>query len=59
MAKEFTEEQAVILARHVDDIAALPRQQRNQVVDAVTSAPKRIIDYMEKHPKVFGTAAGI
>jgi precorrin-6x reductase len=59
MAKDLTEEQGVILARHADDIASLPRQQRNQVVDAIISAPKRTIDYMEKHPKVFGTAAGI
>lgn len=59
MVKDLTEEHAVILARHADDIAALPPKQRNQIVDAITSAPKRILDYMEEHPKIFGTAAGI
>lgn len=59
MARNLSESQAVILARHADDIASLPPVQKSQVVDAILAAPGRIIDYMEKHPKVFMTAAGI
>jgi len=59
MARSLSENQAVILARHADDIAGLPSSQKNQVVEAILAAPGRVIDYMEKHPKVFMTAAGI
>ena len=59
MARNLTEDQAVIIARHADDIAGLPSSQKNQVVEAILAAPGRVIDYMEKHPKVFMTAAGI
>ena len=59
MARNLTEDQAVIIARHADDIAGLPSSQKNQVVEAILAAPGRVIDHMEKHPKVFMTAAGI
>lgn len=59
MARHLSENQAVILARHADDIAGLPSAQKGQVVEAILAAPGRLIDYMEKHPKVFMTAAGI
>lgn len=59
MSRELTEDQAIILARHADELAGLPTPQRSQVVDAIICAPKRVIDYMEKHPKVLFTAAGV
>jgi hypothetical protein len=59
MARNLSENQAVILARHADEIAGLPSAQKSQVVEAILAAPGRLIDYMEKHPKVFMTAAGI
>lgn len=59
MARKLNESQAVVLARHADEIAALPAPQRNQVVDAIFAAPGKAIDIMESHPTVFLTAAGI
>lgn len=59
MGRDLTEDQAITLARHADDIAKLPASQRSQVVNAIMSAPNRVIEYMEKHSRVFGTAAGI
>jgi hypothetical protein len=59
MANIMSEKQAVILARHADEIAGLPPVQKNQVVDAILSAPAKIIDYMETHPTVFKSAAGV
>ena len=59
MARNVTENQAIVLARYADDIAALPPVRKSQVVDAILSAPGRVIDHMEKHPRVFLTIAGI
>ena len=41
MANIMSEKQAVILARHADEIAGLPPVQKNQVVDAILSAPAK------------------
>lgn len=59
MARNLSEDQAVILARHADDIAGLPSSQKNQVVEAMLAAPKQVVEYLEKHPKAFLTAGGI
>ena len=59
MARNMTENQAIVLARHADDIAALPPGRKSQLVDAILAAPGRVIDHMEKHPRVFLTVAGI
>lgn len=59
MAKDITEEQSITLARHADEIAGLPLSQRSRVVDKIASAPDRAIGYLEKHPRVLYTAAGI
>lgn len=59
MARNLTEEQAVILARHADDIARLPQGQRGDMVDVILKAPGRILDYLERHPRVFMTATGV
>ena len=52
--------EAVRFARYADDIAAspVPRATKNKLLDAMAKAPKRILDEIEKHPKVLMTAAG-
>lgn len=59
LARNLSEDQAVVLARYADEIAALPLSQKKPVTDAILSVPARAIGYMEKHPKVFLTASGI
>ena len=52
--------QAIRLARYADDIAAapIPSSSRKAVLDAVARAPGRVLDEIEKHPKIFMTVAG-
>ncbi len=59
MAADITEDHAVTLARHADDIAALPPESRNRVVDAIVSAPVRVLDFLENHPRILHTGAGV
>ena len=59
LSKDLTEKQAVVLARHADEITDLPQQLRSQLIEAMHTAPARVIDYIEKHPKVILSAAGI
>ena len=51
IASDITENQAIILARNADEIAALPIATRREVVGAISAAPGRMIDYIEKHPR--------
>ena len=59
MAADIAEDHAVTLARHADDIAALPPESRNRVVDAIISAPVRVLDFLENRPRILHTGAGI
>ena len=59
MARNMTENQAIVLARHADDIAALPPGRKSQVMDAFLAAPGRVVEYLEKHPRALLTGAGI
>lgn len=58
-ARGLTESQAVVLARHADDIAVLPGAHRQGVLQALTAAPGRILDYLEQHPRILMTSAGV
>ena len=59
MAADIAEDHAVTRARHADDIAALPPESRNRVVDAIISAPVRVLDFLENHPRILHTGAGV
>lgn len=52
--------QAVRLARCAEDIAAapVPPSSKNAVLNAIARAPGRVLDEIEKHPKILMTAAG-
>lgn len=59
LGKALPESQAVVVTRHADEIAALPQSQQSRVIEAMLAAPSRTLDYLEKHPKVLLTAAGV
>jgi hypothetical protein len=59
LGKALPESQAVVVARHADEIAALPQSQQSRVIEAILAAPARTLDYLEKHPKILFTAAGV
>src|SRR5262245_56203588 len=59
LGKALPESQAVVVARHADEIVALPQAQQSRVIEAILTAPARTLDYLEKHPKVLLTAAGV
>lgn len=59
IGNRLTTDQAVALARHAEDIAALPSAERNKFMDAMMKAPAQALDYLEAHPKVLLTAGGV
>jgi hypothetical protein len=59
IGQKLTTDQAVTLTRYADDIAALPKGERSQLLDVMAKAPTRILDYLETHPKVLLTAGGV
>jgi hypothetical protein len=59
VGRNLTTDQAVALARYADEIAALPPEERNQLLDAMTKAPAAVLDFLETHPKVLLTVGGV
>ena len=59
LGRKLTTDQAVVVARHADEIAALPASQRASVTAAISRAPARVVGYLERHPKVLLTTAGV
>jgi hypothetical protein len=60
VAKKLTERQAILLARHADEIADLPAHQRRRLLDVICEFPQKYADFAEKYPKVtLGTGIGI
>jgi hypothetical protein len=57
--RSLTTEQAIVVARHADEIVALPASQRAGVMAALSKSPARVVGYLERHPKVLLTAAGV
>ena len=58
IGKTISENQAITVVKHADEIASLPSPQRSKVVDAILKAPGRVIDCLERHPKTLHTLAG-
>jgi len=58
-ARALTTDQAVTLARHADDIAALQPAQRSALLGKIASSPRVVLDYLERHPRILTTAAGV
>jgi hypothetical protein len=59
LGKALSERQAIVAARYADTIAALPQPQQSRVIGAIVAAPARTLGFLEKHPKVLLTTAGV
>ena len=57
--RALSTDQAVTLARHADDIAALAPAQRSALLGKIAQSPRVVLDYLERHPRVLTTAAGV
>jgi hypothetical protein len=58
-AKNLTTDQAIVVARHADEIAALPAAERGVFYQRLGKAPGAVVDFLERHPKTLLTAAGV
>ena len=59
VGRALSTDQAVALARHTDDIAALAPAQRSALLDKIAQSPRVVLEFLEKHPRVLTTAAGV
>ena len=59
VGRALSTDQAVALARHTDDIAALAPAQRSALLGKIASSPRVVLEFLEKHPRVLTTAAGV
>lgn len=59
LGRSLTTDQAVVVARHADEIAKLPAPQRAGVMQALSKSPARVVGYLERHPKILLTTAGV
>jgi len=59
LGRQLTTDQSIILARHADEIAHLAPAERAGVVRAIQRAPARVLDFLESHPKILLTTAGV
>ena len=58
-SKNLTTDQAIVVARHADEVAALPPAQKTAFYQKLNKAPGAVADFLEKHPKTLLTAAGV
>jgi hypothetical protein len=58
-ARNLTTDQAIVVARHADEIAALPAAERGAFFGRLNRTPGAVVDFLEKHPKTLLTAAGV
>lgn len=59
LGRTLTTDQAIVAARHAPEIAALPPAQRAGILSKLGAAPAKILDYLEAHPKILATTAGV
>ena len=57
--KDLTTDQAIIIARHADEIAKLPDVQRAGVFKRIATGAAEAMDCLEKHPRVLYTTATV
>lgn len=56
VAKELTTDNAIRLARMSEDLAKLPPAERAGILARVAKSPVKVLEWLEKHPKVLTTA---
>lgn len=59
LGRKLTTDQSIMAARCADDIAALGPAERQGIVARILRSPKPVLDYLEAHPRILRTAAGV
>ncbi|MEK0450612.1 MAG: hypothetical protein RL088_2880 [Verrucomicrobiota bacterium] len=59
LSKNMATPEAVRLARLADDISAVAPNQRAAVISKIQRTGSRALDYLERHPKLLLTGAGV
>lgn len=52
IARRLTTDEAVVLSRHADALAAMPGAGRSQMLAFIRQAPAKSLAWMEKHPRL-------
>jgi hypothetical protein len=58
LGRKLTTQQAILAARHADQIAMLPPAERTAVVAKIEETPG-ILQFLERHPRILLTTAGV
>ena len=59
LSRQLGTDDAILLARHADEIEQLAPVQRTAVLRKIADSPRRILDFLESHPKILLTTAGV
>lgn len=59
LGRKLTTDQSIVAARHAQEIADLAPAERSGIVSKILRSPNAVLDYLEAHPKVLRTAAGV
>ena len=59
LGRKLTTDESIVAARYADDIAALGPAERQGIVAKILRSPKPVLDYLETHPRILRTAAGV
>ena len=59
VAGNLSNDEAILLARHASEIKSLAPLERANVLETVGKIPGRVLTYLEEHPKVLLTGAGV
>ncbi|HXE54208.1 MAG TPA: hypothetical protein VN541_14390 [Tepidisphaeraceae bacterium] len=59
LGQKLTTDQSIVLARSAPDIAKLAPAQRASVVGKILRSPAPMLNFLETHPRILTTAAGV
>ena len=59
LGRKLTTDESIVAARYAGDISKLPPAERSGVLAKLGQSPRVVLDYLETHPRVLTTAAGV
>lgn len=59
LSRQLSTQQVGSLLKHSDDIVKLPKATRDSVIDAIGKNTAASLAFLEKHPRVLATTAGV
>jgi hypothetical protein len=59
LGRKLTTDQSIVAARYAPEIAKLPGAERAGILSKLGTSPRVVLDYLESHPRVLTTAAGV